>query len=337
MDFLSLGLALVPVLLFLVALTFLDSFKLVTPWIVVRSILVGAAVAILALAVNSGIAETFHLSRGTMRHTVGPVAEELLKAVFVVFLIRTRRVGFLVDAAIHGFAVGAGFAVAENVYYLVSVQDNHVLLWTIRGFGTALIHGTATAVFAMISKNLSDRRKSPGVGEFIPGLVPAILIHAAFNLVILPPLAATFVLLTISPLLIVFVFERSEKSTQEWLGVNLDSEVELLDIITSGEMARSHVGTYLESLRSHFSGAVVGDMLCLLRIHLELSILAKGVLIARAAGMDMALGDNVRESLEELRYLERSIGKTGRMALLPILAVKSRDLWQIYMLKTRTR
>jgi protease PrsW len=337
MDLLSLGLALVPVLLFLVALTLLDSFKLVTPWIVIRSILVGGAVAILALAVNSGVAETFHLSRGAIRHAVGPVAEELLKAVFVIVLIRTRRVGFLVDAAIHGFAVGAGFAVAENIYYLVAVQDSHLLLWTIRGFGTALIHGTATAVFAMISKNLSDRRERPGIGEFIPGLVPAILIHAAFNLVILPPLVATFVLLTVSPILIVFVFERSEKSTQEWLGVNLDSEVEMLDIITSGAMGESQVGKYLESLRSHFSGAVVADMLCLLRIHLELSILAKGVLIARAAGMDMPLGDNVRENLEELRYLERSIGKTGRMAMLPILAVKSRDLWQIYMLKTRTR
>ena len=41
-----------------------------------------------------------------------------LKALIVVVLIRTHRIGFLVDAAILGFAVGTGFALVENLYYL---------------------------------------------------------------------------------------------------------------------------------------------------------------------------------------------------------------------------
>jgi hypothetical protein len=36
--------------------------------------------------------------------------------------------------------------------------------------------------------------------------------------------------------------------------------------------------------------------------------------------------------LDELRFLERSIGRTGRGALRPILQMSRRDLWQIYTL-----
>jgi hypothetical protein len=33
-----------------------------------------------------------------------------------------------------------------------------------------------------------------------------------------------------------------------------------------------------------------------------------------------------------MRYLEKSIGKTGLLAMEPILHWSSRDLWQLYML-----
>ncbi len=94
------------------------------------------------------------------------------------------------------------------------------------------------------------------------------------------------------------------------------------------------MGRYLLSLRSRFEGPVVADMMCLLRVHLELSIRAKGVLMAREAGLPIEVGEDVRANLNELRYLERSIGPTGRLALQPMLQTSSRHLWQIYMLET---
>jgi hypothetical protein len=73
-------------------------------------------------------------------------------------------------------------------------------------------------------------------------------------------------------------------------------------------------------------------MLCLLRIHLELSLRAKGILIARAAGVEVPLDEEVRANFEEMRYLERSIGKTGRLAILPLRRTSGRDLWQLHVL-----
>ena len=40
-----------------------------------------------------------------------------------------------------------------------------------------------------------------------------------------------------------------------------------------------------------------------------------------------------REKFAELRYLESSIGRTGRLALQPLLRMSHKDLWQLYMLR----
>jgi hypothetical protein len=114
--------------------------------------------------------------------------------------------------------------------------------------------------------------------------------------------------------------------------VGLDDELELLESILSGEVLATRIGTYLRSLLARFPGAAVADMLCLLRIHLELSIRAKGLLLARESGFDVPVGEDVRAKLGELRYLEGAIGRTGLLAVKAILRRSSRDLWQVYKL-----
>ena len=98
-------------------------------------------------------------------------------------------------------------------------------------------------------------------------------------------------------------------------------------------MLRTRAGAYLASLRERFPGPVVADMLCLLRIQLELGIRAKGLLLAREVGLEAPVGEDVRANLRELRYLEAAIGRTGLLTLKPILRRSSRDLWEIYLLE----
>ena len=81
------------------------------------------------------------------------------------------------------------------------------------------------------------------------------------------------------------------------------------------------------------AGPVLGDILCLLRIQLELSIRAKGILLAREVGLNLDVGEDIRAKLEEMRFLENSVGAAGRMALKPVLRMDRRELWQIYNLE----
>jgi RsiW-degrading membrane proteinase PrsW (M82 family) len=323
----------IPVFAFLAGLLLLDSFKLVNIRLILEIILVGCIVAVISLLVNRPLQRLFTLEVHLYSRYAAPLVEELLKAVPVIFLLNRKKIGFMVDAAICGFAVGAGFAFVENIYYLHSVQDPNLFIWIIRGFGTAVMHGGTTAIFAVLSKNLSDRDVLGGPYVFLPGLLAAFMIHSFFNHFHLPPLVYTITQLIALPVLVMITFTQSERMLRDWLEVGLDSDVRLLEYITTGTTSETRIGSYLRSLRSRFRGEVVVDMLCFLRIHLELAIRAKGILLMREAGFRIPADPEIREKLAELEFLERSIGKTGRLAVSPILHTSSRQLWQLYLLK----
>ena len=107
-----------PVLLFLAALVFMDSFKLLSGRRVTAALAVGGMSALAASLLHATLADAFALDQSTVARGVAPFTEEVLKGAFVLWLIRRGRVGFLVDAAILGFAVGTGFALVENLEYL---------------------------------------------------------------------------------------------------------------------------------------------------------------------------------------------------------------------------
>ncbi|HVX89459.1 MAG TPA: hypothetical protein VG940_11060, partial [Gemmatimonadales bacterium] len=89
---------------------------------------------------------------------------------------------------------------------------------------------------------------------------------------------------------------------------------------------------YLTTVRSRFTPEVIVDMMCLLRLRAELAIRAKGILMMREAGFDPAPDPALKATFDELRYLERSIGRTGMLALKPFLHTSTRDLWQLNLL-----
>lgn len=330
---LDIAVSLLPVFLFLVALVFLDSYKLVKLHEVVGTIIFGALAAVVALFVNTFIAGYVPRGLHILPRYVAPVTEEILKSVFIVFLIRSGRVGFMVDAAIHGFATGAGFAFMENTYYLQTVgAEASLVVWLVRGFGTAVMHGGTAAIMAIVIKNFHDREAGPRLWHPVPGVFAAMVIHSAFNHFPFPPHVMTAILLLVLPALMVLVFRSSEKSTREWLGVGFDTDATLLDAIDTGAVSETKVGQYLQSLREKFPGELVADMLCMLRIHLELSIRAKGILLMREHGFTSQEEPEIRDKFAELEYLEKSIGKTGMLAIKPFLHTTSRDLWQLHVI-----
>jgi RsiW-degrading membrane proteinase PrsW (M82 family) len=326
------ALALLPALVFLGSLVLMDSYKLLPLRSVLRAMAVGGAAAFVCTLVNGLLFEATGMELTVFSRYVAPVVEELAKAAWIAFLIRRRRVGFLVDAAILGFGVGTGFALVENVEYLRALASPSLLVWVVRGFGTAIMHGAATAIFAVLTKSLVDRRDRPEALDFLPGFVVAVAIHSAYNHSLLHPLVTTVLLTALLPPALILAFDRSERATREWLGLGMDTDVELLQSIRSGQVGGTRVGGYLRSLTSRFPGEVVADMLCMLQIHLELSVRAKGMLLAREAGLPVVIGADVRANLEELRYLEKAIGPTGLLAMKPIRRQSSRDLWQLHAL-----
>ena len=70
-----------------------------------------------------------------------PIVEETVKAIPLLFLARRKRIVFFIDSVICGAAVGGGFSILENIFYL--------LLGDTLGFGTVLFRGLEVALIHM--------------------------------------------------------------------------------------------------------------------------------------------------------------------------------------------
>ena len=324
--------ALVPVVLFLAALIVMDTFKLARPVTIAMAIAWGLAAAVACDLSYDSVAQAGRFSDETLTRYVAPMIEESVKAAFIVYLLIKRRIGFPADAAIVGFAVGCGFALAENVQFLRALSSAGPLLWLVRGLGTAILHGATTAIFAMIAKTAVDRRGATKAVAYLPAAGTAIALHSAFNHLLLPAVAMTGLLLLVLPILVLIVFQRSERATREWIGAGLDLDIELLQLVASEDFSFTRFGKYLNELRARFPGHVVVDMFCLLRVELELAIQAKAMLVARGAGLEIPVHPDAFAALAEVKYLRKSIGAVGLLALRPLHVTTDRDEWHRYLL-----
>ena len=325
-------LGLLPVCCFLAALIYLDSYKLIPLRWILGTIALGCGAVLLSYPVNVATLDRLQIEFAPYTRYVSPFIEEALKASILIVLIRRNRIGFLVDAAIFGFSVGAGFAIFENIFYLQMLPDMQLGTWIVRGFGTAIMHGGATAIFAVLSEALAGQNPTRGYAIYLPGFAGAVIVHSIFNHFFFAPVINTLLILVSIPLLLTVVFQYSEKSVTDWLGMGFDADTELIELINSGEFSSSKVGLYLRSLMEKFEGPVVVDLLCYLRLHTELSIRAKGLLMMRESGFMDKTGEETKAKLEELKFLESSIGTTGLLAIKPFMRMSQEDLWQFYML-----
>ncbi len=314
-----------PVLAFLGALATLDTFKLVRLGRIATALACGGAAALIAFALNSLFFDLLGSESDTYAKFGAPWVEELLKAAWVVYLVRSEKVGFMVDSAICGFATGAGFALVENISYWEQWGDDGLTLWLLRGFGTAVMHGGATAIVGIVAVELQRRGATRA---FIPGLLLAVAIHTGWDVAVLSPLQASMVVVLGLPPLFILLFARSEDSLRDWIGSKLAKDMDLMDMIETGQFLETPSGLYLKSLQA-FHPTVLGDMLCILQLTSELSAASKGNMIRRMAGLPVEDDPELHDKLKELEFLERSVGLAGRSALAPLLSLSSRDRWEL--------
>ncbi|HLK25016.1 MAG TPA: PrsW family glutamic-type intramembrane protease [Caulobacteraceae bacterium] len=332
--------AIAPVLVMLGAFALLDAFKLVS-WRQLALLLIGGgALAVVSYFVNGRFLDTLPIGFSRFSQFGAPPIEESLKAALVLALFLRNRIGFMIDAAISGVAVGAGFSVVENGIYLGVFTHATVGVWLVRGFGTALMHAGCTALFAVSGQFLTERyariesqRHRFEALAFLPGLAAAVLLHGLFNQAAPNPILGMTTTLFVVPLVLFLVFVRSEHGAHRWLLTEYESHRHMLDDIRAGRLADSPAGRFVAALGRHYPPAVAADMFRYIQVHTWLVTRAEADLIAREAGHAVPPTDAVRKQLAELHALERRIGKSALMVLNPHLHFTRSELWEIHELE----
>jgi len=333
-----------PVLAMLAAFVWLDAFKLVSRRQLAALLLGGGAIAVVSYFISGQFLDTLPIGFSHFSRFVAPPIEETLKAGLILALFMRNRIGFMIDAAIAGLAVGAGFSVIENAIYLSVFTHATVGVWLVRGFGTALMHAGCTALFAVLGQWLTERyarieaqRHTFELLLFLPGLAAAILAHGVFNQFAPDPVIGMTLTLFLVPLILFFVFQRSEHAAHRWLLTEFESHQHMLEDIEAGRLADSPAGRFVASLGRQYPPGVGADMFRYIQVHTWLVARAEADLIEREEGRSVPVSREVRDQLAELHALERRIGRSGLMVLNPHLHFTRNELWEIHELEAHAR
>ena len=333
--------ALAPALVLLAVFAQFDVFKLVRPSMTAALLLGGAGLAAAAYVLNGALMQLLPVQMDLYSRYFAPVVEETLKASALLFLFASNRIGFKLDAAVMGFAVGSGFAVLENLYQLSVFPGANTGVWMVRGFGTAVMHAGATALFAVLSHEMSERqlqrkatlyRFNPLL--YLPGLAVATAVHSTFNHFPGVPLQVMVATLLLIPLTLFLVFHMGERASHQWLLADNESHEQVLAQIESGRFAQSETGRAVINLSKKFNHAVAADVFEYIKVHTELALRAEQLLLARKLCQEPECEpEDDRQKFLQLRALERRIGKAALAELRPHLHFTRNDLWEMHHLE----
>lgn len=321
--------ALLPVVIYIFVVYSLDSFSLVSVRNLLTLIITGMFSALICFGIF--MLTGMLLSEGVSDY-LNPVIEEAVKAIPLLFMARTKKTVFFIDSVICGAAVGGGFSILENVFYLVLGEQFGMGTVLFRGLEVALVHMGCSAIISvalMFSVRLLERVRSglavkgsdTLMAVFLFVIAPAL--HVLHNSMHANPLKQFVIVFGTLALLLIWIYRYDGDMIHRWLDRGLDKQVSLLMSIKEGQLGDTKTGHFLMSVRDNFPQEVFFDVICYVQLYVELSVAAKSRFMMKEAGMDMPVADADKElylsQYTEYKSLEKRLGKTARMTVAPVV------------------
>ena len=207
-------------------------------------------------------------------------------------LASRKKIVFFIDSVICGAAVGGGFSILENIFYLLFGHEMGLGTVLFRGLEVALVHMGCSAIVAaglMLAVRIIERSRSrlgikkSDIGMSVFLLMEAPVLHVFHNAFHFMPLVQfIFVFGTLGGLLM-WTYYYDVDMIHRWL----DN--------------------------------------CYVQLHVELSVAAKSRVMVRESGLvkDLPLTEENKELIlsqyEEYKILEKKLGKLARMTIAPIV------------------
>ena len=324
--------ALLPVVIYIFVVYKIDNFSLISVKNLLLQVLCGM---VTALACFGLFQLTGEMLADEHSDYVNPVLEELVKGLPLLYLASRKKIVFFIDSVICGAAVGGGFSILENIFYLL-LGDGITGIGTVlfRGLEVALIHMGCSAIVAaglMLVIRLIERSRSrlglkrSDIAMSVFLLLEAPVLHVCHNAFHFNPLMQfIFVFGTMGGLLM-WTYFYDVDMIHRWLDKGLDKQLALLDSIKDGHLDDTPTGVFLESVKDAFPPEDFFDIICYVQLNVELNVAAKSRVMIRESGLehDLPLSDAEKElfmaQYTEYKILEKNLGKAARMTIAPIV------------------
>ena len=174
--------------------------------------LLGIFLSVFASEINAYMRNVLPMSSIEVANVATPISEEILKALpillYATLLAPKKEAVFTAS-----MAVGIGFAVLENAFYLMNSDSFNMLDAIVRAFGAGLMHGMCTLLVGVGILFVKKKHKLFVVGTFAM-LSTAITYHGIYNMLVQSEFKVVGCLLPISTY-IPFMVWRIKKMRQK--------------------------------------------------------------------------------------------------------------------------
>lgn len=336
------GVALIPVLVMLSLFVWLDAFKLMSLGEISVLLVLGALGALAAWPVSGRLLDTLPIGFSLYSRFVAPWIEEAIKAVMMIVLFRMNRIGYKLDAVISGFAIGAGFSVVENIFYLTLFPQYGMGTWLVRGLGTAIMHGTTLAVLAAIAHEFAERETRAAASEFefsllwfVPGYGMAVAIHTAFNQFPDRPMIAMMAAILVAPITLIAIMNFGTAEAQNWLKAECAEHLLQLEALRSGRWPEGPAGKKIGALADRLDPETAKRVRRYWEVQAWLVAQSEEAMMEEAEGKEEFDPNKIRAAFTELDGLRQALGKSTFAALQALLPFSRNDFWEVSELKQR--
>ena len=145
-------------------------------------VLIGIFLSVFASEINAFLRNTLPMAPFEITIIVTPISEEILNALPILFFatVLAPKKEALFTASM---AVGIGFAVLENAFYMLTSNSFNMFDAIIRAFGAGLMHGMCTLLVGVGILFVRKKHKLFVVGTFAM-LSTAITYHGIYNMLV---------------------------------------------------------------------------------------------------------------------------------------------------------
>ena len=145
-------------------------------------VLIGIFLSVFASEINAYLRNILPMTPFEVTIIVTPISEEILKALPILFFasILSPKKEAVFTAAM---AIGIGFAVLENAFYMLNDASFNMIDAIVRAFGAGLMHGMCTLLVGVGILFVKKKRKLFVVGTFAM-LSTAITYHGIYNMLV---------------------------------------------------------------------------------------------------------------------------------------------------------
>ena len=302
----------------------------------------GALGALLAWPISGRLLDTLPIGFSLYSRFIAPWIEEAIKGAIMIGLFRFNRIGYKLDAVISGFAIGAGFSVVENIFYLNLFPTYGTGTWLVRGFGTAIMHGTTLAILAAMAHEFAERETREAAADydfhifwFIPGYGVAVALHTGFNQFPQRPLVAMLGAVLVAPIVLIAILNFGTAEAQEWLVAESAEHRAQLKALRAGRWPDGPAGEKIGALAERLDPESARRVRRYWELQAWLVAQAEEAMIEKAEGDLKLEPEEIRAAFAELKGLKLALGRSTFASLQTLLPFSRNDLWEVNELRQR--